>query len=68
MLASHGRIDEALPHFAIAVRSLPNWEDARLNYAVALAQIGRGPEAIRQFEEVLRINPANSVAKRALGR
>jgi len=68
LLAGQGRAAEALPHFAAAVQRLPNWESARLNYAVALAQTNQPAEAIHQFEEVLRINPSNAVARRALGR
>lgn len=62
------RAAEALPHFATAVRRLPDWESARLNYAMALAQTNQPGEAIRQFEEVLRISPSNAVARRALGK
>ena len=68
LLASQGRAAEALPHFAAAVQRLPKWESARLNYAVALAQTNQPAEAFRQFEEVLRINPSNALARRALGR
>ncbi len=68
LLASQDRAAEALPHFAAAVQELPNWESARLNYAVALAQTNQPAEAIRQFTEVLRINPSNTVARRPLGR
>ena len=68
LLASQGRAAEALPHFAAAVQRLPKWESARLNYAVAQAQTNQPAEAFRQYEEVLRINPSNALARRALGR
>ena len=50
--AGHPR--EAMPHFEAALRVVPGFADARLDYGAALAMLRRYDEAIVQFREVLR--------------
>lgn len=39
-----------------------NLMNARLNLGVALANVGRNPEAVTQFEQILQTNPTNAIA------
>ena len=48
-----GRPQEAILHFAVALRVVPGFADARLDYGSALAMLRRYDEAIAQFRETL---------------
>jgi cytochrome c-type biogenesis protein CcmH/NrfG len=48
------------------VRLRPDSSDAHLNLGVALAKQRRFAEAATEFEAVLRLDPANSTAKKYL--
>ena len=56
-LLRRDRADEAEPHFREAVRIQPDWSEARLGWADALAAQGRVGEAIKRYEEVLQSDP-----------
>jgi len=55
--ARKGNLEEALSHFAAALRIDPRHFKAHNDMGVALAQKGRLDEAITHFREALRINP-----------
>jgi protein O-mannosyl-transferase len=63
-LGNQDRLDEALQHFAAAVRLRPRSDAAHLNLGLALAKQGRKDEAAREFDEALRLNPDNETAAR----
>ena len=53
-----GRLDEAITHYAEALRIKPTDADAHHDLAVALAKMpGRWPEAIAHYEAALRLQP-----------
>jgi tetratricopeptide (TPR) repeat protein len=49
--------DEALKHYAAAIRLAPNVAGAHLNYALSLEKLGRADEALAQFREAFRLDP-----------
>ncbi len=53
------RFDEAALRLKEAVRSKPDYGNARSNLGVALAGLGRHDEAIFQYQEALRSDPAD---------
>jgi tetratricopeptide (TPR) repeat protein len=61
-LASHfytaGRPEEALPYYERAVALRPDDLRALNSYGLALVRVGRTPEAIGQFEQIVRLYPA----------
>ena len=65
-LAAQGKDTEAMEHFAAALRAKPDMSEAHLNMGVALAKKQRFAEAIGQFQEVLRIDPADAQARKYL--
>jgi tetratricopeptide (TPR) repeat protein len=62
VLGRQGRPDEAVRHFAEAIRINPNYYDAHFNMGVTLAAQGRFVEALNSFEEALRIRPNSARA------
>ena len=48
------------------MRIAPAYEDARRNLAAALLKVGRLPEAIAQFAEILRLEPGRAEAHKDL--
>ena len=58
-----GRFDDALEAYHEAVAALPHYLMPRVGLATCLAEIGRMGEARHQAAEVLRINPAFSIAR-----
>jgi tetratricopeptide (TPR) repeat protein len=58
--------DKALPELKSAVEKDPDSEDAQLSLAYAFILKDDVQSAIKQFREVIRINPDNSYAKDAL--
>jgi Flp pilus assembly protein TadD len=65
-LTTQGRLAEALPHFAEAVRLQPSSDTAHQYLGIALAAAGRFQEAVAELNEALRLNPGSEVARRAL--
>jgi predicted Zn-dependent protease len=63
-----GRPAEALAHFEATVRQLPSSALAHHNLASTLATLGRVPEAIREEENALRLDPALTAAWENLAR
>ena len=63
-----GRTDEAMPHFAEAIRISPREPESHYSYAVALADSGRDDEAIGSFEKALECSPGYTDAMNRLGR
>jgi protein O-mannosyl-transferase len=61
-----GRFDEAIARHAAAVRSKPEYLYT-FNLANALADAGKGSEAIAQYQQALRLNPGASAAHHNLG-
>jgi tetratricopeptide (TPR) repeat protein len=57
---------EAIEHFQRAVRQDPANADARFNLARALETQGRWEEAIKEYGELLGINPDDEEAQKAL--
>ena len=57
--AGHPR--EAMSHFEAALRVVPGFSDARLDYGGALAMLRRYDEAIVQFREALRLRDTAGV-------
>jgi protein O-mannosyl-transferase len=62
VLGRQGKSDEALKHFAEAIRINPNFYDAPFNMGVTLAAQGRFVEAINYYEQALRIQPNSGKA------
>jgi tetratricopeptide (TPR) repeat protein len=74
-LALSGKTQEALPHFAEAVRINPTLTAARYNYGAALLALGKYAEASNQLAEAVRLAPSDGdshlrygVSLAALGR
>jgi tetratricopeptide (TPR) repeat protein len=61
-----GKLAEAVTHFAIAVQLRPDLADAHRNLGLALANLGRFDEALREFREVLRLKPDDANVRRAV--
>jgi tetratricopeptide (TPR) repeat protein len=54
--------DQALEHYAAAVRLEPDFSDARIAMGKALMSLGRAEEALQQLSEAVRVGPQNEVA------
>lgn len=67
-LLSFGRPAEAAARFEAAWQRQPDYVEARFNHGSALARQGKLSEAIRQWQEVLRLKPDDADARRALER
>jgi tetratricopeptide (TPR) repeat protein len=67
ILATQGKLDEAIEHFRAAARIDPHFNAAQSNWGTALDRLGRPEEALQHFEEVLRINPGDPVAHYNIG-
>jgi tetratricopeptide (TPR) repeat protein len=67
VLASSGRIDEAIEHYRKALEIKPDYPDAHNNLGIALASCGRIGEAIEHYEKALEINPDYAIAYNNLG-
>jgi len=67
VLASTGRLDEAIGHYNEALRIRPNYAEARYNLAKALQSQGRIDEAVNHLNEALSIKPDYADAHINLG-
>jgi tetratricopeptide (TPR) repeat protein len=63
LMASSGRIDEAIEHFSGAVRYQPNYPEAHLGLADVLRRAGRVRESLSHYERVLALNPQTAEAE-----
>ena len=63
----HDQITDARGEFAEVVRLKSEFPAGHLNLGVALMKQGRLDEAQSQFEETLRLEPANQTAPSYLG-
>jgi tetratricopeptide (TPR) repeat protein len=67
LLIDAGRVDDAVPHLAAAVRLEPAFAEAHNNLGAALARRGALTEAIAHYREALRISPGLAQAHNNLG-
>lgn len=67
LMASPGRLSEALPYLEAAVRIDPNSPPAHTDLGSALARAGRLPEAIGQFETAIQLDPDAAIPHNNLG-
>jgi tetratricopeptide (TPR) repeat protein/uncharacterized membrane protein YhaH (DUF805 family) len=66
-LLDHGRLDEAIDQFQIALNIAPKYPMARTNLGIALAKKGRINEAIANLQTVLEDYPNDAKARYNLG-
>jgi tetratricopeptide (TPR) repeat protein len=66
-LLDHGRLDEAIDQFQIALNIDPKYPMARTNLGIALTKKGRVDEAITLFQTVLEDCPNDAKAYHNLG-
>jgi tetratricopeptide (TPR) repeat protein len=66
-LEDAGRVSDAIPHYAEALRINPRFVDAYDNLGLALASQGRTSEAIAVDTQVLRLKPTDADAHNNLG-
>jgi tetratricopeptide (TPR) repeat protein len=66
-LLDHGRLDESIDQFQIALNIDPKYPMARTNLGIALAKKGRVDEAIADFQAVLKYYPNDAKAHFNLG-
>jgi len=66
-LLDHGRLDEAIDQFQIALNIAPKYPMARTNLSIALSKKGRVDEAITQLQTVLGDYPNDAKANLNLG-
>ena len=62
-----GRLEEALAHYAEAIRLQPAVPEPYYNLGLALARLGRPAEAAARYQEALRLQPAYPEAHNNLG-
>ena len=62
VLASQGKITEAIVHYQKAVEINPDYTSVRYNLGVALNLCGRLDEAVTQFRTVIKIKPGHANA------
>jgi tetratricopeptide (TPR) repeat protein len=67
-LAEEGRMDEAMHHWAIALRIYPGYARAHNNVGVALLKHGRVEQAIEHFRRAVALDPGYEAARRNLDR
>ena len=63
VFAGHGKPADARVCYEIALRTAPNFIDARRNLGLLLHSEGKYEEAVSQFREVLKLNPEDATAK-----
>jgi tetratricopeptide (TPR) repeat protein len=62
VLGQQGKLDEAVRHFAEAIRINPNYYDALFNMGVTLANQGKFAEALEYYDQALRVEPNSGKA------
>ena len=67
VLLEQGRISEAVPQLAEAVRLQPESPQMHSNYGVTLMELGRMAEAQAQFETCVRLKPDDPETQNNLG-
>ncbi len=67
LMASTGRLSEAIPYLETAVRLNPDSPPAHTDLGSALAKSGRLPEAIAQFEDAIELAPDAPIPHNNLG-
>jgi protein O-mannosyl-transferase len=67
VLRQAGKSEEAIGHFAQAVRIKPDLAEAHYNLGVTLAQLNKTPEAIGHYEQALQLKPDFAEAHYNLG-
>ncbi len=67
ILAREGRWDEALAHYAEAVRLRPDYADAQNDYANALVRVGRVDDALAHYATARRLKPEDDDVRYNLG-
>ena len=67
LMASPGRLSEALPYLETAVRIDPESAPARTDLGTALGKMGRLPDAIAQLQIAVRLEPDASEPHISLG-
>ena len=65
-MAAGGGVAEAQSQFSAVVSIRPDFAPAHLNDGVALAQMGRLDEALKEFQIALQLDPTNRVAQQNL--
>jgi protein O-mannosyl-transferase len=66
-LLQHGKISEAMTHYAEALRIDPQYSEAHYNLGVALGKQGEIQEAMVHYGEALKLNPNYADAHNNLG-
>ena len=66
-LAAQGKMDQALAHYAEALRLNPDLADTHNNLGMALAAQGKMDQAMAQYAEALRLKPGLARAHNNLG-
>jgi tetratricopeptide (TPR) repeat protein len=66
MLASQGKLDEAIYQFRESIRISPDYAKAYNNLGNTLLYQGRVDEAIASYREALRLNPDYTIAQENL--
>jgi protein O-mannosyl-transferase len=66
-LLDHGRLDEAIDQFQVALNIDPKYPMARTNLGIALSRKGRVDEAITHLQTVLGDYPNDAIAQLNLG-
>jgi protein O-mannosyl-transferase len=67
LMASPGRLSEALPYLETAVRIDPDSATAHTDLGIALDKTGRLPDAIAQFQTAIRLDPDAPIPHSDLG-
>jgi tetratricopeptide (TPR) repeat protein len=67
LLATQGKLDEAIAHWYDAIHIRPNFPEAHYNLGMALATQGKLDEAIARWYEAIHIKPNFSEAHHNLG-
>ena len=63
VLDEQERPQDAVAHFAEALRINPRLAHAQNNWGIALARQGKWPEALTHYEEALKLNPGYTEAR-----
>ncbi len=67
-LAAQGKLDQAVAHYAEALRLNPDYVEAHYNLGIALAAQGKMDEAVAHFAQVMSLRPDYAKAHNNSGR